>query len=266
MVAGGARCGDGMRTSRSAAVATLGLALIGGCGGSGPDSTSDAPALTTDPAPATSIVASTGTSSVASTGTSSATSTGTSSATSTGTSSVTSTGTSTGGAADPDPTGEVGTSPSASDETTIGFDELRDAPDDLIGRSFRVVVRAFFVEQCPPPGTTPAAPCSLSLFVTEPERDHLVYADRTTAIPVFDAAGRVSCQVGDGVTTACAGWTQAALYELIGSAKRTATAPGIELHITDAHPLAEGSARPTPRRQPDDRRSARPMPEEPTRR
>lgn len=244
MLASGARCGTGMRTSRSAAIATLGLALIGGCGDAGPTATPNDPAPTTEP---------------------SDTSTVTTGAT-TGASSTTPASPTTAGSV-PDAVPDATSGPTG---ITIGFDELLDAPDDLIDRPFRVAVRAFFVEQCPPPGTTPAAPCSLSLFVTEPERDHLVYADRTNAIPVFDDAGRVSCQVGGGVTTACPGWTHAALYELTGTAERSSAAPGIELHVTDARLLDEASARRTSShdraRQLDDRPSARPMPDETTRR
>lgn len=116
---------------------------------------------------------------------------------------------------------------------SIDFDELVASADELDGRVVTVHARAFFLEQCPPPSTAQTTRCSLSLFVTEPERDHLLYADRNTAVPVFDADGRVTCHVGDGVTTACPGWEHAAEYDLTGTVASVAGDPGVELYITE---------------------------------
>ena len=133
--------------------------------------------------------------------------------------------------------------PSGTDDPppqTIDFAQLYADGAQLDGEPVSVIARVFFLEQCPPPSTVPT-PCSLSLFITETERDHLVYADRTTAVPVFDADGRVTCHVGSGVTTACPGWEHGSVYELTGTVRRAAAEPGFELHITEFTLINDGS-------------------------
>jgi hypothetical protein len=121
---------------------------------------------------------------------------------------------------------------SSADATAIGFDQLVAEGAQRAGEAVAVRVRAFFLEQCPPPGSGQTTPCSLSLFVTEPERDHLLYADRASAVPVFDTNGRVTCHVGDGITVACPGWVHGARYELTAVVTPSAAQPGLELHVS----------------------------------
>jgi len=194
-------------------VATLGVALLGGCGGSDSAVAPSTSAASRSAPPASSTVSTVASSTA-----------GTSDATVTA--SVTPSGPGSG-------TSLAG--------TPIEFAQLLEAGADTVGETVTVRARAFFLEQCPPPSTVPSTPCSLSLFVTEPERDHLLYGERSGAIAVFDADGRVTCHVGNGVTTECPGWVHGALYDLTGVVVTTAGAPGVELHLSGFERVTDGS-------------------------
>lgn len=133
---------------------------------------------------------------------------------------------------DPDPT----SAPDA--PLAIDFAELRKRAATMSGAEVIVEVRVFFLETCPPPDDG-GGPCTLALFVTEPDRDDLVYGDRTQAAPVSVDGTRVSCAVGGDVSVACAGWTHRGIYAISAVVVPAPGKPGFELDLLSADPIGD---------------------------
>jgi hypothetical protein len=118
----------------------------------------------------------------------------------------------------------------------IDFGELREKATAMSGTHVVVEVRVFFLESCPPPGGADG-PCTLALYVAEPDLDDLLYGDRTQAAPITIAGKRMSCAVGGDVSVACPGWTHRAIYAISAIVVPAPGTPGFELDLLSADPI-----------------------------
>lgn len=100
--------------------------------------------------------------------------------------------------------------------TEVTFRELFDHRQQYVGDTVRVVVKAFFLASCPPPGTGgQTEPCVLSLYLADPGRTDLLYGERDQALPGSEGGQRVSCVEGSNPGGGCPGWEHGATYEVV---------------------------------------------------
>jgi hypothetical protein len=134
--------------------------------------------------------------------------------------------------------GDPGSTSVTATPLAIDFGELRERATAMSGTNVVVEVRVFFLESCPPPGDA-GGPCTLALYVAEPDRDDLLYGDRAQAAPVTLDGKRVSCAVGGEVSVACPGWTHRAIYAISAVVVPAPGKPGFELDLLSADPIGD---------------------------
>jgi hypothetical protein len=111
------------------------------------------------------------------------------------------------------PSGDV-TSP-ASGKATVR--QILDEPDRFVGQRVDVTGKAFFLAECPPPGSGDQTACVVQGWLAEPDRGTLIFADLPESLPLAEGGTRVSCLQADAPGGACGDWQNERRYLLVGT-------------------------------------------------
>jgi hypothetical protein len=122
--------------------------------------------------------------------------------------------------------GEVASSkpaPTRSDDMTspapgkVAVRQILDEPERFIGQRVEVTGKAFFLAECPPPGSGDQTSCVVQGWLAEPDRGTLIFADLPESLPLAEGGMRVSCLQADAPRGACGDWQNELRYLLVGT-------------------------------------------------
>lgn len=95
--------------------------------------------------------------------------------------------------------------------------QVLDEPDRFIGQRVEVTGKAFFLAECPPPGSGDQTSCVVQGWLAEPDRGTLIASDLPESIPLVEDGRRVSCLEADAPAGACGDWQNERRYVVVGT-------------------------------------------------